>query len=411
MHTAVVISEPARPDVAVRPALVAARSTDVSVRREPFGAVAYVGQRDDFFALDAPHADLLHRTARCPVAVHGPDIGRARALAAAGLCATDPPTPPLPQQGRSVIGDFADLPRLDRPLLVNCFSTAHCPLRCVYCHADDLMIPYRQSERWSDVAAVTRTATLIPALVAVVTGGDPIVAPARAAFLVRRLSVHKRVVLDTSGVGDIGPLLPVLRRARAHVRVSVDSAAREVHDRARPPNLRYLARGTSAFDAAHATLRRLAEAGVPHSVQTVVGRHNEGMDGLRRLRDDLLARGVRYWVLHAAVAAGKAERRRAVLPGGDVLDRLRALVAECADAGLPLDIRVTGTQSAPAAVLLVDSRGQLCLQRPDGPGKEVIWAATEEPDPAVMRQRLAARVDWAGHASRYLNGPLAPSAA
>ncbi|WP_229789511.1 radical SAM protein [Pilimelia terevasa] len=403
------ISRPA-PRVRARTpvAATAARSVDTTVRFESFGAVAYVGRRDDFFALDRAHADLLRRLAVGARPVRAAEAARVRALAALGICVTDPPTPPRPNQGRSVLGRLGELPPLTRPLLVNCFSTAHCPLRCVYCHADDLMIPYRDTERAREVDAVDRTATLIPALVAVVTGGDPIVAPVRAAQLIDRLSRHKRVVLDTSGAGDVDPLLPALRRAGAHVRVSVDSADRRVHDRARPINTRYLPRGTSAFDAAHATLRRLAEADVPCSVQTVVGRHNEDGDALRRLRDDLLDRGVRYWVLHAAVPAGKAERRPAVLPGPDVLDRLRELVAECVAAGLPLDIRVTGTHSAPRSVLLIDSRGQLCVQRADGPGKQVVWTPDQRPDPARMRQRLDACVDWPGHASRYLNGPLTP---
>ncbi|WP_189168229.1 radical SAM protein [Pilimelia anulata] len=391
--------------------LRAALNPDATVRFEPFGAVAYVGHRDDFFAVDAAHADLLRRLHVGPAALTGADRARAAALAALGVCVTDPPTAPRPNQARSLVGRLVDLPALDRPLLVNCFSTAHCPLRCVYCHADDLMIPYREGEQWSDVAAVTRTAALVPALVAVVTGGDPIVAPARAAFLIRRLAVHKRVVLDTSGAGDIRPLLPELRRASAHVRVSVDSDRREVHDRVRPVSPRYLPRGSSSFDAAHGTLRTLLDAGVPCSVQTVVGRHNEEPDALRRLRDDLLARGVRYWVLHAAVPAGKAERHRGVLPGPDVLDHLRAFVAECAAAGLPLDIRVTGTAAAPNSVLLIDSRGRLCVQRADGPGKRVVWPADARPDVAALRRLLDAHIDWAGHAGRYLNGPLAPARA
>jgi MoaA/NifB/PqqE/SkfB family radical SAM enzyme len=409
------------------PALSVRLAPGVAVRAEPFGAVAYVCERDDFFALDPAYAAVALRAAgvgpdrrserspaRQPSAVEGggayvvtgPDSHRARALAALGICATSPPTLERPHHGRSLVGDLAGLPVFDRPLVVNCFSTAHCPLLCAYCHADDLMTPFRESEGWSGVEAVAATAALVPAMVGVVTGGDPIVRPGRAAWLVARLATGKRVVLDTSGVGDIGPLLPVLRRHRVHVRVSLDSADREVNDRARPVSRAYLPHGASAYASAHRTLRDLREAGVACSVQTVVGSHNDTIGHLLALRDHLVDIGVRHWVLHVAVPAGKAARHRRVLPGDGAVDRLRDLVTECVSAGAPLDIRVTGTHRTPSAVLLVDPRGQLCVERSDGPGKRVIWRPVDGGGGPAVLAAYRDSVDLAGHASRYLNGTL-----
>ena len=375
---------PARGVLAVRLA------AGVTLRAEDFGAVAYVGDRDDFFALDPAYASVVRRavagtgagSAAGPGAtVDGADADRARLLASLGVCETTPATPERPHLGRSLVGDFAALPRLSRPLVVNCFSTAHCPLSCGYCHADDLMTPFRAVEGRAGLAGVARTAGLVPAMVGVVTGGDPIVVPDRAIWLMERLAARKRVVLDTSGVGDIRPLLPALRRHRAHVRVSLDFADARLNDRVRPANPRYLPRGTSGFARAHVTLRRLRDAGVPSSVQTVVGRHNQHLDHLRALRDHLVAAGVRHWVLHVAIPAGKAGRQPALLPDADALDRLRALVRECVDGGTPIDVRVTGTHRSPNAVLLVDTAGRLCVERRDGTGKEVIWRPDEAADP------------------------------
>ncbi|HEU4423397.1 MAG TPA: radical SAM protein [Pilimelia sp.] len=419
----------------------------VTLRTEDFGAIAYVGERDDFFALDQAYAGVVRRAAGARgggvrgaavqsatvggvavrgaagsgAAMTGADSQRARLLASLGICMTDPATPERPHLGRSLVGDFIGLPTLSRPLVVNCFSTAHCPLSCGYCHADDLMIPFRASEpqtaerppgerrpgeRRASAVAVARTASLVPAMVGVVTGGDPIVVPDRAIWLIERLAARKRIVVDTSGVGDIEPLLPALVRHRAHVRVSLDSADAAVNDRARPVNPRYVPRGTSAFASAHATLRRLREAGVPCSVQTVVGRHNQDLDQLRALCDHLVTAGVRNWVLHVAVPAGKAARHPGLLPDAGALDRLRALVTECVEGGMPIDVRVTGTHRSANAVLLVDTAGRLCVERPDRAGKQVIWRPEEAADPGEVARRYRRHVDLVGHASRYLNGTL-----
>ena len=258
------------------------------------------------------------------------------------------------------------------------------------------------------LAAVTRTAAAVPAMVAVVTGGDPIVRPDRAVWLVERLAAGKRVVLDTSGAGELDPLLPVLVRHGVHVRVSLDSADPAVNDRARPVRPGYLPRGASASELAHGTLRRLAEAGLPCSVQTVVGSHNDDLDQLRALRDHLVEVGVRHWVLHVAVPAGKAAKHRRVLPGATVVDRLRALVGESARQSAPIDIRITGTHRSPGAVLLVDPRGWLCVEGPDGAGKRVIWRPADGGGEPAVTAAYRGQVDLAGHASRYLNGTLEP---
>jgi MoaA/NifB/PqqE/SkfB family radical SAM enzyme len=173
--------------------------TGVRVRREPFGAIVYVPRRDHFFALDRPHTELLLKE-RQPTGVE--DRERLRRLAEL----TDEPRA---VDGRSLLGEFDRLPVSTKPLVVNCFTTAHCPLRCAYCHADDLMVGYRDSDgnddgkgagdRW--LREVIRVAAATPAMVGVVTGGEPLARPDRAERLIAALAEDKAVVLDTSGVG------------------------------------------------------------------------------------------------------------------------------------------------------------------------------------------------------------------
>ena len=368
----------------------------VRLRRESFGAIAYVAQRDHFYALDHAHTTALTRPASAPALI--------RTMAAAGICAG---APERAFYGRSQFGDFPDgLPATRLPLVVNCFTTAHCPLRCVYCHADDLMTGYRplDSDDWLD--EVIRVARATPAMVGVVTGGEPLARPSRAARLVEALARDKAVVLDTSGVGDLRELVPLLRRHGVHVRISLDSAERAVNDRLRPINRRYLPLGASSHGSAWSAIRLCRAEGLACSVQTVVTARNASPASLLALRDELVAAGVRTWTLHVVVPAGKAaDRPRGLLAGEDAVATLVQVVDDTAAAGLPIDIRITSTHRAPNSTLLISARGELAVQRGDGTGKDVIPVGRLAARRQVLRH-FRSRVDPAGHATRYLNGTL-----
>jgi MoaA/NifB/PqqE/SkfB family radical SAM enzyme len=396
----------AAPQVA-RPAPWVALAPRVLARAESFGAVAYVPERDHFFGLSGAPARVVAALGRGEPVTAG-DGDAVRVLAEAGIVRTEPATAQRPHHGTSLIGYFSRPPVVREPLVVNCFATAHCPLLCRYCHADDLMQPYRDTEADGEPWLVTRMAVSVPALVAVVTGGDPLTRPERSAVLVEGLAAAgKAVVLDTSGVGDLDRLLPVLTEHGVHVRVSLDSLDPADNDRLRPINRRYAPIGTSACLAALATLSRAAGAGLPTTVQTVVTAGNDDPGRLRAMRDGLVARGVRNWVLHVVVPAGKAAlpRNAHLLTGPGVLSTLGDLVRASEADGCPLNIRVTGTHRAPNSVLLIGTRGDLYVERESG-GKLRIAGpgATREDVLAAFHQH----VNVVEHVSRYLNGSIRP---
>jgi MoaA/NifB/PqqE/SkfB family radical SAM enzyme len=377
----------------------------VVARKEAFGAVVYVPERDHFFALsEAPAAALARATAGAEV-----EEDSLRVFAEVGIVHTEPATPQRPHYGESLIGYFDQLPVVREPLVVNCFATAHCPLRCRYCHADDLMQPYRDGESGEEPHQVARMAAAVPALVAVVTGGDPLTRPERTELLVKELATAgKAVVLDSSGVGDLDRLLPVLREHRVHVRISLDSVDPVENDRLRPINRRYLPLGTSAGVQALRALAEVTAAGLPVTVQTVVTAGNESVDRLCAMRDGLLALGVPNWVLHVVVPAGKAahHRQRDLRTSPYALAALAALVRSSADARLPINIRVTGTHRAPNSVLLVGTRGDLYVQSEYG-GKRPI--AAPGASRAEVLEAFRRHVDVVEHVSRYLNGSIQQS--
>jgi MoaA/NifB/PqqE/SkfB family radical SAM enzyme len=269
------------------------------------------------------------------------------------------------------------------------------------------MVNYRDDEdaRWLD--EVVRVARATPAMVGVVTGGEPLSRPDRAERLIRALARDKAVVLDTSGVGDFHRLMPLLERYGVHVRVSIDSAEQRINDALRPINRRYLAPGVSAFTHAQDTIRKAVRRGLACSVQTVVTARNGTLESLTALRDVLVTLGVGTWALHVVVPAGKAagQRGSGLLSGPGTVAMLEELVRRSAAENVALDIRVTSTHRAPNSVLLISAKGELCVEGPAGVGKTTLAIPRLFARRTVLRQ-FRTRIDPAGHASRYLNGTL-----
>lgn len=381
----------------------------VRVRKDDFGGVCYVPQRDDFFALDKDVFGFINRLHR-EFSEIPRDVEKAvRVLATLGIVETrGPKVSEKAFSGPGFIGDFQELVTISDPLVVNCFATAFCPLACIYCHADDLMQARRKEEQDEDVNQVIATAASVPALVAVITGGDPVTRPQRAIRLIEGLARDKAIILDTSGAGDMHQLLPTLVKHDVHVRISIDSVSPE-NDKLRPVNPLFFSGGRSAFAAAAKALDVCIGAGLSVTVQTVVTSRNDQYSSLRDLRDWLLQKKIKNWVLHITIEGGSArvyekevrkhKRPLSLMPNRPrIYDTIRQLVME---SGELIDIRCTDTGSTPNSVLLVDSKGDLFTEGLAKLGKVKLYdARTARPD--TLKKHWA-YVDRFGHARRYLN--------
>lgn len=387
-------------------------SPGVRVRAEPFGGISYVPERDDFFALDKRCYNFVQSLGDRFREVDVADTSVAKALARLGIGDVSPRIDQVAYRGPSLVGSFPELPALSLPLVVNCFTTAHCPLSCIYCHADDLMKSFREVETDRDIQNVARVAAAVPALVAVVTGGDPLSRPKRAQYLIERLSEKKAVVLDTSGVGQLGELLSTVLQYKVHMRVSLDSISPVQNQKLRPGSRQYGFGKDASRSGATSTIRQCVESRVPLTVQTVVCSLNENLDELRDLRDWLISMGVRNWVLHLAVRGGNArriqqraeasqKRPRGIMPSGDAHRKIARLIAESDASNLPIDIRCTDSDSVPNSVLLVGSKGDLYTEGLAANGKVLLQSSSE----SLSSTRAASwpYFDRSGHARRYLN--------
>ena len=217
-------------------------------------------------------------------------------------------------------------------------------------------------------------------------------------------------MLDTSGVGDIQKLLPVLVANHVHVRVSLDTVS-DTNDRLRPPNRSYVTGKDISRKGAEHTIKSCLKAGLNVTVQTVISAGNEHESEWNDLKEWLIARGVRHWVLHVAVKGGSARRieneaqkksrPRGILPGPEVYQKLWRLVQSTQSDKSPLDIRCTDTNQSPNSVLLVGSKGDLYTEGYARNGKVLLYSAGDNrPD---LIGALWPHIDRFGHAKRYLN--------
>jgi len=381
----------------------------VKWRDEPFGSVVYVPSRDSFFALDKGWTAELRAALRSSAPEAGGSLKDLRAL---GILRGGDEVTPGRIRTPGLLGSFDSRPLGDRPLLVNCFATAHCPLQCTYCYADDLMMRSR-SEPENDLAArVLGTADALDAMVAVVTGGEPLARPRQAAELIRKLATTKAVVVDSSGVGDIDSLLPALEETRSHLRISLDSADPHVNDAQRPIRKPFQAGGSSSWQLALRSLRAAQSAGIPVSVQTVLTASNASITQLAALRDLLTGMGVRKWVLHVVAVAGRARKHasspRSAQPGRTFLEELLTFVSDSAQQKYPLLIRLTDSNQAPNSVLLIDGTGDLLTEGAGGNGKITLGRSGD--DRSVLAEAIGRELNLAGHYSRYLNCDVVPRA-
>ena len=406
----------------------------VRLREESFGASVYVADRDDIFLIDKRASLLVASLTAKWKSIAAADQNAAIRLAEVGIIEVKENDSKASVRQRSysgihLFGDFSDVPLVNSPLLVNCFSTSWCPLKCVYCHADDLMTPeLRANEDTNSINNVLGTALAIPALVYVITGGDPLTQPKRAAALSEKLPSNVGVVLDTSGAGLVSEAVNLLKVRPTHLRVSIDSMDPRINKKTRPVNRDVIKKlefgATESLDFATQLIEEAGQYATGVTVQTVISSKNDSIGHLVEFRDWLISRGVKNWVLHLAINAGAARRfssrdedskkraalhslspRKAITILPDASRSYKAighLVDTAEKKQLAIDIRCTSGSTAPNSVFLIGSEGSLYTQGrgPDGGRKVKLFEKGQHPnDPRALWSYISPL----DHVQRYIN--------
>jgi hypothetical protein len=232
--------------------------------------------------------------------------------------------------------------------------------------------------------------------------------------LIGGISKSKALVLDTSGVpverGDVDKLIPVLLEHEVHARVSLDEFE-DTNSKARPINRKYIKDTRSSYSHAEQTIKLFLKAGVPVTVQTVLSRYNENSRNLFDFARVLEAWGVRNWVIHVTVLAGKAaqvERNRGqkprrndpgILPEDGGIKTLRTILRLLEESDLQIDLRMTNANPIRHAVFLVNNRGDLYTEGMAKIGKTLSFQSNAiDSNIDIWKD-----VDAKAHAARYVN--------
>ncbi len=202
-------------------------------------------------------------------------------------------------------------PASEHPLVCNLILTSLCNWACPYCYARD--VNAGSTEGLLQTLGVLRAS---PFLEVVLSGGEPLLVPGDVVTCIGELA-GKGVVIDTNGALDPPPgLLRLLVDGAASLRVSVDAPdARGEADYRRARKLRSERAEKRDFDAKIDRIRKLVDAGVCVSVQTVV--HGANTSRLTDLGNLLVTLGTRHWFLQPMLVFGHAHGGRASVRARD----------------------------------------------------------------------------------------------
>lgn len=287
------------------------------------------------------------------------------------------------------------------PVTVNWLITGQCPLKCIYCYAEDLMRDHALEPDAERIQSIARCILSLQPLVVVLTGGDPMASP----YIERAVSLLHgacAVVVDTNGVGLTASHLETFRKGDVALRVSLDSEVPAITRKQRP-----MALGGDSSEAALSAICRGVEAGLTVVVQTVATQWNT--PDLAYLGDKLYRLGVRLWrVFEVApsrgrmdgyvLAAGRGSGKKPKVDGmwtHFVEDVLGARSRQWSDR---MAVQLTSNES-PNSVLLVAPDGRFYTESTIRPEKVLIdTRSSRKPSAAKIRSH----VDMRDHLKRYV---------
>ncbi len=214
------------------------------------------------------------------------------------------------------------LPYAQGPVVLNCYLTLNCNMKCIHCVARDMAKFDRHdlSVRKSLIRSINRS----PFMAIVITGGEPLLPDYEDALLelISNLE-HKGLILDTNGtIWPSRTVLDALVRLKVLVRVSMDSPRvqdeaylRVISERSRTrPRRTPNSADQAAFNQKVRNISRFRRAGVRTAVQSVL--HKMNSKSIGQMPAVLQKLGVTRWYVQRLIPTSEHDRYTPCLFGG-----------------------------------------------------------------------------------------------
>ncbi|MFC1991482.1 radical SAM protein [Chloroflexota bacterium] len=305
--------------------------------------------------------------------------------------------------------DWPILPPAYMPILVNWLLTGKCPLKCVYCYAQDVMQGNYLEPDGELIKRIAENILKVDPLVVVLTGGDPLTSPHLEEAI--KLLHHKvGIIVDTSAYSLTSKHISMFKKYEVFVRISLDSEIPRINNDLRRVLRRPQSNGEQPITSAEAALNAIiacVDNGIKVAVQTVATRKNRS--DFEALGNTLCKLGVSGWRILMVAPSANNRQIYHRLSGdetsqkrffGHIVEQLMLrqenLWHYC------MSVQVSSSQF-PNAVILVAPDGTFLtesnLERQDS-GKIII----DDDYPKTPRlENIRNHVDMFAHTARYLN--------
>ncbi|HEY6740149.1 MAG TPA: radical SAM protein [Actinopolymorphaceae bacterium] len=327
-------------------------SSRIRHRPEEFGGVLFDLESKAFFPLNTSGYDLFGLLARTPdrneltekvrqyyTDILGTAVGSAQArrvtddfltgMAGLGVL-DDAPRDLLPPDGKAlpVVSRPTERISLRAPVVVSLAVDFQCNLLCTHCYVGSTAQPRPDNLRPAELCRILDELAELEVFDVVITGGEPLMLDGIYDVLEHAKRLGFYVCLNTNGTIVSTAAAQRLRTIGVDVvKISIDSADPEVHDRFRG--------GRNALRRTVEGIRRLVAAGVRVDTHTVISaestRTSDDIDAVLSLAREL---GVTRAHFGRVFSTGRATDE--LKPSDDIVLRQIAYVAELAASGEPL---------------------------------------------------------------------------
>jgi MoaA/NifB/PqqE/SkfB family radical SAM enzyme len=198
--------------------------------------------------------------------------------------------------------DTDQQPYVELPLVLNCYLSYNCNLKCIHCVAEDL---YRYNKNKLELSnSLINAINKSPFMLIVITGGEPLLTE-NEEILIRLINSvkNKGIIIDTNGtILPSKKILNLCIQKNILIRISMDSCRFQEEIILRRIN-NHVESNKKMYDKKIENIILLKQNKINIAVQTVLYKKNLG--SLDQIRTFLIANNIKLWFIQRLIPTQK----------------------------------------------------------------------------------------------------------